>query len=68
MIELSLDRVAAGLVWELEMLAAIRRMCATHQIDWEWCREKEQEVAELLGSVRKVIRVKGNVLVVKPKR
>lgn len=67
MIELSLDRLGEALVWQLEMLAAMRRMCAQHEIDGSWIGVKEQRVAELLRNIRRVVKVKGNVLVVKSK-
>lgn len=68
MIELSLDRLVEGLVWQLKVLAAIRCMCLAHRIDVAWCADLERDTAELLRSVRKVIEVKGNVLVVRAKR
>lgn len=67
MIELNLDRLGEGLVWQLEMMAAIRRMCITHEIDCGWCAEKERKTAELLRSLRKVIEVRGNVLQIRTK-
>lgn len=68
MIELSLDKVMGCLIWELKVLAAIRCMCVAHEIDCTWCANQERETAELLRAVRRVIKVKGDVLVVKPKR
>ena len=68
MIELDLDKVMSSLVWKLKVLAAMRSMCGANEIDAGWCIGEEQETAELLRSVRRVVQVKGNVLVVKPKR
>jgi len=65
MIELNLEKLAEGLVWQLKMLAATRRMCITHEMECGWCAEKERKTAELLRSLRKVIEVKGNVLVIR---
>ncbi len=67
MIELDLDKVMVSLIWELKVLAAIRCVCAAHKIDVGWCANQERETAELLRSVRRVVKVKGNVLVVKEK-
>lgn len=67
MIELDLRKLAEGLVWQLEMLAAIRRMAKQHGLEWGWIGEKERGVAALLRSLREVMRFKGNVMVVKPK-
>lgn len=68
MIELELDKVMRCLMWKLKVLASMRCMCVAHELDAEWCVYHERETAELLRSVRKVIKVKGNVLVVKAKR
>ena len=68
MIELDLDKVQGCLIWELKVLASIRCMCVAHGIDVAWCAEQERETAGVLRAVRKIVEVKGNVLVVKQKR
>ena len=64
MIELNLEDVAWVVTAHLNTLAAVRGMCVEHKIDSMWCREKEQEAAVVLRDLRRVIEVKGNVLVV----
>lgn len=67
MIELNLEDVAWVVTAHLKTLAAVRGMCVEQRIDFMWCREKELEAAKVLKSIRKVIELKGNVLLVKPK-
>ncbi|MBA7583437.1 hypothetical protein ES708_25380 [subsurface metagenome] len=67
MIELDLRKVLEHLVWKLEVLAVIRRVCAANGVDFRWCVDQEDGTAKVLRDLRKVIKVKGDVLVVKPK-
>lgn len=68
MIELDLVKLQGCLIWELKVLAAIRRMCVEHEINVGWCTEREVETAGLHEALRRVRKVRGDVLVVKPKR
>lgn len=68
MIELDLVKLQGCLIWELKILAAVRRMCVDHGIDVTWCTNQEQETAKLHEQLRKVVKMRGEILVVKPKR
>ncbi|MBA7658239.1 hypothetical protein ES703_66188 [subsurface metagenome] len=68
MIELDLEKVRKCLIWNMKVLASIRCMCVANGIDVAWCADEERETAKLHENLRKLIKVKGDVLVVKPKR
>lgn len=68
MIELDLKKLMGCLIWELKILAAVRRMCAEQGFDMTVLAEQEREAARLHESLRLVVKAKGDVLVVKPKR
>lgn len=68
MIELDLEKVMMALLYHLKVLAAVRCMCKEHGLPVDWCRKWEDEVADVAGRVRRVIEIKGNILVVKAKR
>lgn len=65
MIELDLKKLMGCLIWELKIVAAVRRMCADRGIETTWLDEQEREAAKLHESLRLVVKMKGDVLVVK---
>lgn len=67
MIELDLVKLRLVVVAHLKTLAAVRCLCLAHEIPVGWCAEAEREAAGSLRELRKVIAVKGDVLVMKPK-
>ncbi|MBA7683548.1 hypothetical protein ES703_91917 [subsurface metagenome] len=67
MIELDLEKLRLELVWQLEVLAAIRCMCSRHGMDLTWCTLKEDAVAGLLKTVRRIIKVRGDVMQIREK-
>ncbi len=67
MIELNLAELGSELVWQLEVLAAIRCMCVRNDIDSEWCRDQEAKVAELLRTLRRIMKVRGDVMQIREK-
>lgn len=67
MVELDLRKLMDCLIWELKVLAAVRRACADHGIETGWLDSQEGEVAKLHESLRMVVKMRGDVLCVREK-
>ena len=67
MIELDLGKVLDSLMWELKVLAAVRCVCVANGIDVVWCAERERRTSGLIGSVRRIIAVRGDVMQIREK-
>jgi len=68
MIELDLVKLQGCLIWELKVLAVIRRVCVEHGADVEWCANQEQETAKLHEALRMVRKLRGDVMQIRDKR
>ncbi len=67
MIELDLKKLAAELIWELQALSGTRTMCVEHGIEHDWILAREGEVADLLGRLRRIMDLRGDVLLIRDK-
>ena len=66
MIEVNLEKLMVCVLYHLKVLAAVRCMCKDHGFEVDWCLEWEADVAKSAKELRRLIEIKGNVLVVKP--